>query len=307
MRTDLVAGELTLLQSGEYDEHWRVKIANGDGTMIDVSGRLVSYSIRLPKPEATIGTAELTFAREINDDETASLAPLVDASSYNRLDDTVTVSPLLNIGRAVTVELAVTARGGARPADVSTSWHEIIGGFAKQPAWPRRYGDVTLEVHDRAYKLMRTHVEDPQTYALGTTIEATIQGVLDDVMGAGAYTLVVDDVANSPAGTTGSALSVNYQPGIEPVWDAIQSLAASIGWVLWYRYNGSGVAELTLTEPRRAKVTADYTFTNAQIQDVVNLTVIEEDIRNVVVVDFVDGDGVAQTVTAEDATSIAKY
>jgi hypothetical protein len=304
MRTDLVAGELTLLQSGAYDEHWRLKVANGDGTLIDLSDRLKNGSVRLPDPESPIGTAEVTLWREINDTANDSLSPLV-ASSYNVLDDGITASPLIHIGRSATLELAVTARGGARPADGSASWHEIIGGFVKQPYWPRRYGDIRIELHDRAYKLKRTFVEAPNTYAIATTIEATIQAVLDDTMGAGTYPVTVDDVA--AGGTTGTALSVNYLPDIVPVWDAVQALAASIGWVLWYRYNSSGVAVLTLTEPRRAKTVADYTFTTAQIADIEELTIIEEDIRNVVVVSYVDGNNASQSVTAEDATSITTF
>ena len=304
MRTDLVAGELALLQSGAYDEHWRLKVANGSGTLIDLSTRLKDGSVRLPDPDAPIGTAEVTLWREINDTANDSLSPLV-ASSYNVLDDGVTASPLIHIGRAATLELAITARSAARPADGSAAWHEIIGGFVKQPHWPKRYGDIRIELHDRAYKLKRTFVEAPNTYALGTTIEATIQAVLDDVMGSGVYPVTVDDVA--AGGTTGSALSVNYLPEIVPVWDAIQALAQSIGWVLWYRYNGSGVAILTLTEPRRTKTVADYTFTTAQIADIDKLTIIEEDIRNVVVVTYIDAAGADQSVTAEDATSISTF
>lgn len=304
MRTDLVAGELTLLQSGAYAEHWRLKVANGDGTLIDLSTLLKNGSVRLPDPDSPIGTAEVTLWREINDDASASLSPLV-ASSYNVLDDNVTPSPLIQIGRAATLELAVTAVGAARPADVSASWHEIIGGFVKQPSWPQRYGDISVEIHDRAYKLKRTFIESPSTTSSGTTIEATILAVLDDVMGSGAYPVTVDDVAGG--GTTGSALSVNYLPDIVPVWDAIQALAKSIGWTLWYRYNGAGNAILTLTEPRRSKTVADYTFTTAQIADIEELTIIEEDIRNVVVVAYLDTDEADQSVTSEDATSIATY
>ena len=305
MRTDITAPEITLLESGAYAEHWRVKVANGDGTLIDVSTRLHAGTINLPNPDATIGTATLEFRRELDVGATTSLAPLIDASTFNRLDDTVTISPLLDIGREATVEIAVTAIGAARPAGGSALWHEVIGGFAKQPSWPKRFGNVTLEVQDRAYKLMRTYVETSATYAASTTVEATIQAILDDVMGGGAYPVTVDDVA--AGGTTGSALAADHTVYQIPVWEAIQNMASSIGWVLWYRYDNAGAAVLTLTEPRRAKVAADYTFTNAQIKDVVKLTVIEEDIRNVVVVDYVDVAGVVQTTADEDATSIAKY
>lgn len=304
MRSDLTAPEQTLLETGEYDEHWRLKVANGDGTLIDVSTRLKSGTIHLPDPDAPIGTAEVTLWREINDDTGASLAPLV-ASSFNVLDDLVTPSPLLRIGRAATLEIAVTARGAARPAGGSALWHEVLGGFVKQPSWPKRYGDVSLELHDRAYKLKRTYIETPQTYESATTIEATIQATLDDTMGSGVYTLVVDDVA--ALGVTGSGLSQDYLSDIKPVWDAIQSLADSIGWVLWYRYDASGDAQLTLTEPRRAKTVSDYDFSLAQIADVTALTIVEEDVRNVVVVRYVDADGGERTVTSENAASITKY
>ncbi len=306
MRTDLVAGELTLLQSGQYDEHWRLKVANGDGTLIDISDRLKEGTVHLPNPDSPIGTADLTLWRELNDDANDSLAPLV-ASSYNVLDDNVTYSALLHVGRGATLEIAISARGAARPADGSTSWHEVLGGFVKQPHWPNRYpGDVRIELHDRAYKLKRTFIESPQRYDSGTTIEATIQALLDDVMGAGAYTLVVD-ANGSPATATGSALSQDYEPEVQPLWDALQDLAKSIGWVLWYRYDASGNPQLTLTEPRRDKTVADYTFTLAQIDDVTELTVVEEDIRNVIVVRYVDADGGVQTVTGTDDTSITKY
>ena len=305
MRTDLVAGELTLLQGAAYDEHWRLKVANGDGTLVDISTRLRSGSVRQPNPDAAIGTAEVTLQREIANDVSASLSPLL-ASSLNLLDDGVTHSPLIQIGRVVTLELAITAAGGARPADGSASWHEIVGGFVKQPSWPKlRSGDITVEIHDRGYKLMRTHIEAPETYAALTTTEATIQAILDDVMGSGVYPVTVDDLA--AGGTTGSALAVAYEPAQVPVWTAIQALAQSIGWVLWYRYNASGVAVLTLTEPRRTKTLKDYTFTTAQFTDVDRLTIIEEDIRNVVKVSYINASDANATVEAEDSTSIADF
>lgn len=305
MRADLTAAERTLLESGKYAEHWRVQVENGSGTMIDISDRLSAGSVHLPSPDAPIGTCELEFVREPNDDASGSLAPLVDASSFNREDDGLTINPLIQIGRDVTLEIAITARGAARPADGSSAWHEVLGGYVKQPHWPERYGNVRVECLDRAYALMRTYAEEERTYSAGTTIEAAIQAVLDDTMGASAYTLTVDDVAGS--GATGQGLSVNFEAGIKPVWDIAQALAHSIGWVLWYRYDATGTAQLTLTEPRRSKSAADYTFTTSQIEDVTKLTVVEEDIRNVVVVSYFDSQLDAQRVDAEDATSIAKY
>lgn len=296
MRTDISAATSTLLASGAYDAHWLIQLANGSDTLIDVSSRVAGVSGALPSGDAPIGTLHLEFLRDVNDDPSTSLAPLI-ASDFNVLDDGTTFSALLQVGRRVVASVALTARGGSRPVDAD--FDEVFRGRISRVGWGGWYGGAAVDCLDQAGALQRTKSEAEYTYASGTAVETAIQAVLTN-NGFSSITLSVPTA-------TSTVLQADYKPGLQKsVWEQLQALASSIGWVCWYRYDAAGVAQLTLFEPARANTTSAFTFSHIYAVD--KLEVDEEDIGNVLYDQYTDSDGARQLTDAvEDADSIEKY
>lgn len=290
------AGTLALVASGDFDDHWLFQVANGSGTLKDVSARVSAHSLTLPNPDAPISSLSLTFVRELLGPGD-SLAPFMGASALNRLDDGTTYSPLLEVGRVVVASVALTARGAARPA---TGYREVFRGRLSGDSWPGHYGDISLTALDQSGRFQKEAMEADLLIPAGTSIEAAMQTVLTTRYGAGAYTL------STPV-ATGQVLSVDYRAGKQKkVQDVLWGLAQSIGWVVWWRYGADNVARLTLFEPQRAKSTSDFTF--PKVRDLTHLEVNEEQISNVLFGEYTDPAGVRQPVgPVEDAVSITKY
>lgn len=299
MRPDLSPGTLALLASGRYDVHWTLHVANGSGTLVDLTDRIEFIGGALPSPDQPIASLDVEFLREPNDDGGISLAPLMGASELNRLDDGSTYSALLLPGRAVVAKAAITARGGARPG---SGFYEIFRGRVGRVGTshhPDGRDNVRITCLDQSGALQKTKSEAAYTYEAGTSIEAAIQAVLNN-NGWSSIAL------NCPV-PTGKVLAPDYAPGVQKtVWDQVWALAQSIGWVVWWRYQENGTAALTLFEPAREKDESDFTFD--VIRDLSDLDVDEHEIFNVAHGVIVDADGEIQEVgPVEDAESIAKY
>jgi hypothetical protein len=298
VRTGVDAPTLALYESGVYDTHSRIKVANGSGTLINLQGRFTSYQVQQPNPNAPVAGLTVELLRELGT-PASSLAPKVSASTFNKLDDAVTYSPLLQIGRAVTKEIALTAQGGARPADGSSLWYEVFRGVITAVTWPKYDSrKCSITCGDRSAVLKLTKSETAYTYAAGTSIEDAIQAVLTN--NGIAYTF------SCPV-ATGKVLASTYAPGRQkPVWDQVQALAQSIAWLCWFRYTSTSTLNLTLFSPARSKVVAD--LTQPFVWDWDDLSVNQEEIRGVGFASVVDENGTRREVgPAENATSIAKY
>lgn len=295
MRPDLTAAHTTLLASGEYDLHWKAQVANGDGTLVDLSGRLKALRWTPPSSDSPIATLNLAFHREWMEDNTLSLSPQITTSTYNRLDDGTTYSPLLHVGRDVVLSVIPTARGAARPA---SGFYEVFRGKVGKTAWPGRFGDAAITCRDQSGRFETEWLETEEHYEAAQQIEDVMQAVLDAKYGAGVYTL------NVPV-ATGKGLSHAYNTGKQSVWAVLWSLAQSIGWVVWWRYQADGTASLTLFEPSRSKSASDFTV--AGLRDYQTLELDEEDIRNVCEVEYSDSDGARLSTEVEDTGSIADY
>ncbi len=293
MRPDVTVGQLALLATGRHQDHWLLQVANGSGTLIDLSARIVTGQWKQPSPKNPIGTVSVTLVREFRN-PLASLAPLVGASLLNRLDDDVTYAALLQGGHRVVLSVAVTERDAARPSDAA--FEEVFSGRIDRVAWPEEWGNVTIDCSD-AHALVDTWTENAAIYPAGSALEDVMQSILDAEFGAGAYTL---SVPSSP----GYVTDADFEPE-SSVWDAIAGLAAKPGWVLWFRYNGEGVSQLTFFEPDRAKTVPDFTHVDARA--ITQLEVDVNDVRNVVEGYSQDEAGAELTVKLEDAASIAKY
>ncbi len=296
MRTDISAATLALQASGAFDAHWLIRVANGSGTLIDLSDRMGGIAGALPSPDGNVGTARIDFLRDLNDDPNTSLAPLI-ANDFNVLDDGTTFSALLQVGRVVVVSVALTARGGDRPVDAD--FDEVLRGRIRAVSWGGWYGGASIECLDDAGALQRTKSEAEYTHAAGTAMETAAQAVLTN-NGFSSITLSV------PAATS-VVLPVDYKPGLQKsVWEQVQALAQACGFVCWYRYDAAGVAELVFFEPDRDKTDSDFTFNH--IYEVNRFDVDEEEIGNVLYDQYTDSDGARQlTAAVVDADSITKY
>lgn len=296
MRPDLSSATNTLLASGKYDIHHRLQVANGSGTLIDVSTRLHAVAWADPSSDAPIATRHFEFLRELNDDPATSLAPLI-ASDLNVLDDGTTFSALLQLGRLFVHSFAITAVGASRPAD--GTFYEWCRGRLGTPSWGGKYGNARVSGMDQGGEVQRVKVETARVYDAGTAVETAIQAVLDD----NGYSSIV---LNVPV-ATGVVLSEDYGPGIQKsVWEIVQELASSIGFVCWWRYQADGAADLVLFEPARSNVTSAFTF--PRIYDVEKLEINESALGNVILGQFTDADGKrVDNPAVVNSTSVSKY
>lgn len=304
MRGGLDAITLALYLSGAYDAHARVRVANGSGTMINLQGRWLGIRCELADPDKPIPACTIDLLREYGSYESGvdSLAPMVQASTWNRLDDGTTYSPLVELGRTVTVDLALTAENGARPADGSPLWYEVFRGYVSRRPHPKKFGRVlTMHCIERSGWIEEAKSQAAYTYAAGTAIETAIAAVLEN-NGFPAVDWPV--VVPSP---TGKVLSKAYAPGRQrKVWEQVWGLAQSIGWLLLPTYQADGTPALALFEPPRTKTAADMTV--PKVHDFEEFDVDGKFLGNVGYAQFTDSAGVRQEAgPVKDLDSIARY
>lgn len=272
MRAGLDADTLALVLGGQFDMHVRLRVANGSGTLRDLSPRLIDYSLEPPNPNTPVGSLTVSLTRE-SISGTDSLAPLVRGSALNKLDDGVTYFPLLQIGTRVVFDLALTAEGGARPADASVLWYEKFRGVIISRAWPERQGrKVTIRCVDMAGVLHKRKSEAAYTYSAGTSLEEAIRQMLDN----NGYETIALRVPTA----TGKVLSTDYAPGVQKtLWEQVWATAQSVGWLCWFEYEGPTDLALVLFEPPRSKTESDGEI--PLLYDFVDLDTDDEELGNV--------------------------
>ena len=292
----VTAGETTTLGLASKRITLRVKVANGDGTMIDYSDWVESLTIEQDVDQPVSG-ATVSFTRAGS--STQSLSPLRTDSTLNRLNDLVTYSPAIDLNRSITIEVATTVIGDAiLAADYKLLFKGTVDvvNFERSP--------VSIECRDLGAPLVDRWIETETNFGSsgGTAIQTVMQNILDHVFGAGVYTLYVPV---SPGFNI-----VTYRQQKMSVMDALQDLAQLIGWDVRYKWdNGTSTFRLTLSEPPRSKTVPDWTFYSGMYFDVTRLNLELTNIRNVVTVSFRDSAdlGNRNTVTVSDAPSITKY
>ena len=229
----------------------------------------------------------------------AALSPHVRSSSWNQFGGKY--APLLWPMREVMLDVATTTPG---TAPQSGDWVRLFHGYLGDSI--QVDGDsITCECRDLAKGLQNTYIETVQTYGStsGVAAEMVIQSILDDNLGSGVVTLYTP--------TSPGFILHPYRLEYQSVWDAIQQIAAQIGWWLGYRWDAAtGKFRLTFMAPPRGKdaSSADWMLTAQDDIYTQPLDISDADIRNVVAVTYKDRTlGKRQTVTVSDATSIAKY
>lgn len=299
MRSSLDGPTSTLYTGGAYDTHIRLKVENVDGTFISLEGRYNKLNVKFPDPQEPIGSMNVDILRDSTiGGVTLSLAPLVEASDLNE-DDVGAYSPLLQIGRMVTLEANLTAVGGARPADGDSTWYEIFRGVIGKVDWPDHDKHIVKIIIDGlGAVLQHAKSEDAYTYDAGTSLETVVSEVLSN-NGHGSVPTFF------PA-ATGKVLPNDWAPGLQKtVWAQIDDVAKSMGWVVYYRYRGQNPVELTVFEPARGKSVADHTV---ETDDFKMLSVDDAEVRNVGFLIYVDSDGIEQSLGPDvDSASLTKY
>jgi hypothetical protein len=289
------AAELAVLAATTRQEIHRVKMTNGSGTMIDLTSWVekVSWDEDVDQP---VAGCTIEFRRDSF--TTQSLSPFRTDSTLNRLDDGVTYAPLLQLNRAVTIEVATTALGiFPQAGDMKLLFQGAVSDFdvAKSP--------VTVTCRDLGGKLVDRWVESEQNFGSGpgVALETVIQQELDAVLGAGAVTLYTPV---SPA----YAISPAFQQQKQKLADAILALQQLRGWDARYRWDdGTSAFRYTLLDPNRTKVIPDYTFGPSAYFDVSRLELALADIRNAIKLSYPTGGGNRATLTVTDGPSITEF
>lgn len=145
--------EETLYSLGEPSTHLRVKIANEDGDLVDLTAlthdhdlvvsATVSDDIDSPGAQATV-----TVAREIDG---FSLAPDVETSPLNKIG--FSYAPLLGIIRRIVIETAVIPEG---MAPNEWDWVPLFDGFTSSVNWGP--DEITVQAGDKMGPLFDTFI-----------------------------------------------------------------------------------------------------------------------------------------------------
>lgn len=273
----------------------RLKVENGSGTMIDVSTWLEGFKLDVDVDKPVSGLV-VSFRRD--NQPFQSLAPLRGDSTLNR-DDTASYSPLLDVGRRITLEVATNAPSDA---PIAGDFKLLFDGRQDVVNW--EHSPVSVSARDLGGDLNDRWIETVQKYGSveGVPIQTVVQQILDNGHGIGVLVL---NVADDPA----YDIAPGYYQQEMSEMDAFLALAQLRGLDIRYKYDeASGTFKFTLSDPPRGKTVPDYTFAASQYYDVTDLFIDRTNIRNVIQGEYREaGTFFRNTVTVEDATSETRY
>lgn len=303
----LSAGESAVLDASQYRVSWRVRTKNGSGTLIDLSSHKgINWHEHLTYTEdidELVSQAVIELKRDVERpgggyDANLSMSPLRTDSALNRLNDGLTFSPLIDVGREIHVDVAVTE---SWRAPETADWKPLLKGFIDDIQLER--DPIRVIALDEGAVLVDRWIEAEAQYGTlaGVAMETVMQSILDDTLGAGVVTLYVP--------VSPSFAIVPYVQRQEPILHALRALADLKGWDVRYRWHaGTSAFRLTLQEPPRAKTTPDRTFGPSRVLAVSKLKLDRANIRNAVTVIY--GPGTPKPRPSEvrtDATSISRF
>lgn len=293
----LTAAQRALLEADTFATHVRVLIEDPDGQLVsidDAEGGDWFVSARWDENiDQPVSAATIELARDAGD--ALSLSPWREDSPLNR-NAAGEYAPRIDVGRRVAIEVATTASWEVPSAG---SWVRVWEGVIDDVRAAR--DPIVLSCRDLGGELVDRQIETRHTYgsAEGVPVETVMQQILDDH--AAGITL---HVPSSPG-----QMITEYAPWEVSVMDALQRLAASIGWDLRYRWvEAESEFRLTFSEPDRAKTDPDYTFTPDLYLDIRTLDAAIADVRNVIEVVYADKEsGTVKRVQVKDDESIERY
>lgn len=290
----LTSAETSALQARHRSTSSRVLAEDATGTFRDLStysGRNWIHGVDWGgNVDDACASATVTLQREIYG---ISISTLADDSPLNA------DGPLIDVGREIAVETSTGPSGSARGA---LGWRRVFRGEVDAPDLAAG-ADLTLACRDGGGVLLDTQIEEERQYGTteGVALHLVMQQLLDDVLGEGVVTLAV------PSAPT--FLVTPYTQATGSLLQALQDLAALIGWVVRYRWSETaGDFALTLYEPERTKTVADWVVTRKQLLKVNRLGLSRDAIRNAIRLEYTDSaTGNLAFVFVKDDASIAKY
>jgi len=299
------AGERTLLGSGTFSQHKKVEIQNEDGTWIDVTAFLESYSIR-ESVDTNTASAQVTF---LADHGALSLHPLRTDSTMNRRDDGVTYSPILFGGRGFRISVGTGTPHAAAP---SYPWHKAFEGTTDTPKATDDGAKIGINARDGAALLLDTIIEKDRSYGseTGVALEVVLHQIIqDNTMGALALTQI--EVPTSPD------WQLRERPlGRGSLWDIMRGLVQQIAWDIRFFFDDSDVSRPYLYDPDRTRpllgdpgYAPDFTLPPDEYLKVDELSFGDLNVRNRIKVGFknrLKGNAL-DSVTVQDDSSIAVY
>jgi hypothetical protein len=304
-RTHTVA-ERSAISSNDVQHLLFIEVANADGVLIDCSnlgaahldfadGAAWSESL-----DTMIQTGTLTIWRDTNTD---SAAPPINATSTINRNALGAYAPHFEKGRAVRVRTATLIPGQAlTEADKKV----MFLGRIDTVHW--HASPMTVDMSDLGAWLVDANIPAQKQYAdktgvlgAGPLLGAMIQSMIDDAIPpAGSVPLY------QPVVSTWQPYSSTPQnPG--SLFQAIYQWAQEIGWNIGYKFDATDAYRLTLYAPNRTNNVADWVIGPSEYTVVSNLSSAIADIRNKIIVDYIDASGAPQSVTVADAASIVKY
>ena len=295
MRT-VTGPETTLLQGAHLATLARVLVEDADGTYQDLtsldsldwvhSGRIAQTIDQI------VATGTFMFWR--SQEGGNSLAPLDEDSTLNRNAGDA-YAPLINVGRGIRCEFATVAIGSTPSGG---DWQRVFEGVIDE--W-------TVDddfVHVLTRDAIGAEIADrwaEQERELGTTGGKAIEDVMQDILTE--WTSLTLYTPTSP-----SFLVTTYTQQRSTVLEALQQLAALIGWVVQPRWDdGTSSFRLTFYDPVRAPGSTDWTWAADRYEAVPDFTLSRLDIRNALSLWYTNTSGVRLQVTATDGASITAY
>lgn len=311
MRT-LLTGEFdtATAMSPRADADVKVEVQNGSGTYKDLRSLLGFQWTAIvdwgETVDTKVATATITLVNRIGA-ANQTLAPLIESSVLNVLDDAVTYSPLIDVGRLIRFSTATVPHGTAPiSGDFRAGFTGRISGHSINDQGGLWAGPITLQCSDLGAWLMDLQVEsqgkeygDPDSPPALLTV---LQAVIDDWLPAGDPAVTVVKQSSSNFAVT------KWTQGETKVMEALQTLVLdSVGEDIRYRFDASHVSTLQWFDPDRSRVTVDATFAK-ETYILKTLDTAIDDVRNAGSMPYTDVDaGTAGSVTAESASSIAAY
>ncbi|MCP3060977.1 fibronectin type III domain-containing protein [Myxococcus sp. K38C18041901] len=302
----LSAFQAALLTSPSgYSTHPRVWVRDGLGTWLNLNvlfGADWVLGVRInEKLDAPVAEAEVSLARNGPGGGRLSLSPLVVESLANTLRGSF--SPLLAEAAYFRVELGLAAPGQVPREE---DFFEVFRGRIDEvDAGPE---ELKVVGRDLGGLLQDTLIEVEREYGddtVGVPVQSIIQSLCND-NGMASFGLYVPVDPLSQRG--------KYRQKVEPILDAVRTLAQRIGWDCRMKWRASaGSYALTLYAPDRLQTVEEWAYGPDEYQDLDSVTRQLVDIRTDVEVVYsdrndLDDSGVPKRkrVTASNPTARAQ-
>lgn len=294
------AGERTVLASAHVNIYAKLEIKDSDGTwreLTNLSGHdwLERWTVE-ENIDDPVARGVFYLRREIG---SLSLAPLMEASTINR-NAALAYVPLLTAPRLARFSTATVAHG---VTPVSGDYHQLFQGpiYEVDPAESDPL--ICVRAFDLGHLLHVTMIEADTQYGsggAGTAVQTVMQAIINQWVLAAPPTVV------TPVSPGWNILT--YTQKKETVLEALRALALQIGHDIRYQYPAaSDTPELRFYEPPRTKTVPDWTFGPDEYLQIPRAPLSDADVRNVAKVNYVDANGVLQSVTRTNSGSIAIF